>query len=161
MLHPVSITVAPNFRRSKCANGLAAFKANTGQDHPLADGFQFPAALNMDRRAKSSEPLQDDDGYLWQGSINVGTPAKTYTVQLDTGSSDLFLPGPDCNTNCAGHKVYNPSASSSAVDRHRSFYLEYGDGSSVEGEQYVDTVTIAGLTVSIDYIQPCQLVIRC
>ncbi len=133
---------------SKYANGLAAYKANTGQDHPLAAGFAFPPALSpiTGRTSKGAEPLQDDDGSLWEGAISVGTPAKTYTVQLDTGSSDLFLPGPKCQT-CSGHKIYDPASSSSAVDRHRTFSLAYGGGDTVEGEQYLDTVTMAGLTV--------------
>ncbi|KAI0346661.1 acid protease [Trametopsis cervina] len=130
----------------KYANGLTAYKRNTGEDHPLAGGFDFPDPLDLNNRATGAEPLQDDSGVLWQGAISVGTPAKTYTVQLDTGSSDLFLPGPQCQANCQGHKVYDPSKSSTATDRHKSYSLAYGDGSTVQGEQYTDTVTIAGLT---------------
>ncbi|KAI0696817.1 aspartic peptidase domain-containing protein [Cytidiella melzeri] len=132
----------------KYANGLAAYKSNTGQEHPLAKGFDFPAVLGISGRSQGSEPLQDDDGTLWQGAISVGTPAKTYTVQLDTGSSDLFLPGPKCQTNCGGHNIYDPSLSSTSVDRHHNFDLAYGGGDTVEGEQYFDTVTIAGLTAT-------------
>lgn len=149
VVHAV-LTYHPN---SKYANGLAAFKANTGQDHPLANGFDFPVPLSKlhERATKGSEPLKDDDGYLWEGPISVGTPAKTYTVQFDTGSSDLFLPGPKCRDNCDGHKVYDPSSSSTAVDRHRTFDLAFGGGDTVEGKQYLDTVAIAGLTVSLSF----------
>ena len=139
------------FCTSKFANGFSAYKANTGEEHPLAAGFGFPPPPGgIGRRAsKSAIPLQDDDGSLWQGSLRVGTPPQTYTVQMDTGSSDLFLPGPRCQSSCSGHRIYNPSASSTAVDRHRTFSLAYGGGDTVEGEQYLDTVSIAGLPVSI------------
>ena len=70
-----------------------------------------------------------------------------HLVDFDTGSSDLFLPGPSCSTNCAGHTKYTPSSSSTAVDLKKTFALKYGDGSTVSGEQYTDTVSIAGLTV--------------
>ncbi|KAI0090411.1 acid protease [Irpex rosettiformis] len=134
----------------KIANGLTAYKANTGEDHPLAAGFVFPPAVGgiAQRASKGTEPLQDDDGSLWEGAISVGTPAKTYTVQMDTGSSDLFLPGPTCRSSCSGHKTYDPSSSSTAVDRRKSFSLAYGGGDTVQGAQYLDTVGIAGLTAS-------------
>jgi cathepsin D len=45
--------------------------------------------------------------------------------------------------------VYNPSASSTSIDLGMTFSIEFGDGSTVSGEQFIDTVGIAGLTVSI------------
>ena len=68
-------------------------------------------------------------------------------VDFDTGSSDLFVPSPKCGESCEGHTVYNPSSSSSATDLGKTFELSYGDGSTVEGEEYTDVVTVAGLTV--------------
>ena len=91
----------------------------------------------------------DNSGELWQGPLTVGTPAKTFTVQFDTGSSDLFVPGPSCtSSNCKGHTIFTPKSSSTAVDVGKTFNLQYGSG-QVQGEQYTDTVTIAGLTVRI------------
>ena len=85
----------------------------------------------------------------WYGSITVGTPAQTYTVEFDTGSSDLFLPGPSCSgTGCNGHKKYVPASSSTSVDLKRPFILRYGVASSVSGRQYTDTVAIAGLSAT-------------
>ena len=69
-------------------------------------------------------------------------------MDFDTGSSDIFLPSTSCDNSCDGHTRYNPVASKTAVDLNDTFLLEYGDGSSVSGEQYNDTVSIAGLTVS-------------
>ena len=71
-------------------------------------------------------------------------------MDFDTGSSDLFLPGSDCGSTCDGHTLYNPSASSTSVDIGQTFELEYGDGSTVSGEQYTDTVTLAGFKVSLN-----------
>jgi len=94
--------------------------------------------------------LTDDAGQLWHGTIAVGTPPISYTVDFDTGSSDLFLPGPTCNTSCEGHTIYNPNTSTTSKDLGKTFTLQYGDGSAVTGEQWNDTVIIDGLSVSVE-----------
>jgi cathepsin D len=66
-------------------------------------------------------------------------------VDFDTGSSDLFVPSISCTQNCANHKLFDPTTSSTAVDLGRTFSLSYGDGSSVSGEQYNETVYLANL----------------
>ncbi|KAH9066521.1 acid protease [Lactarius vividus] len=126
--------------------GFLNFKKNTGETHPLADGLDLSHILGLLKRATGSVPLEDDSSVLWYGTIQVGTPSKSFTVDFDTGSSDIFLPSAKCDTNCDRHTLYDPSASVSAVDRHKPFKLKYGDGSAVSGEQYRDTVSIANLT---------------
>lgn len=69
-------------------------------------------------------------------------------VDFDTGSSDFFLPGPICTVNCAGHKVYDTSASSTAIDQHQPFSIQFGDGSTVAGEAFRDTVSLGGLVAT-------------
>lgn len=70
-------------------------------------------------------------------------------VDFDTGSSDLFLPGVKCSDeNCTGHKVYDTSESSTAVDAGIPFSLAFGDGSTVSGDQFNDTVTVGRLTAT-------------
>ncbi|KIJ14864.1 hypothetical protein PAXINDRAFT_134519, partial [Paxillus involutus ATCC 200175] len=98
------------------------------------------------KRGSGGDALTDANSQLWYGTISVGTPANTYTVDFDTGSSDLFLPGPNCGSTCSGHAVYNPSSSSTSKDLGKTFSLLYGDDSTVTGEQYTDTLSISGLT---------------
>ncbi|KAI0316984.1 acid protease [Amylostereum chailletii] len=126
---------------SKFERGFHAFETNTGTKHPSDTSRMF-------KRATGSVPLTDDSGELWQGSISVGTPAKTFTVDFDTGSSDLFLPGVDCEVNCEGHTLFDPSASSSSSDTGAPFSLAFGDGSTVQGIVFTDTVTVGGLTAT-------------
>ncbi|KZT25209.1 acid protease [Neolentinus lepideus HHB14362 ss-1] len=128
------------YATGKIERGFAAYLKNTGSPHPLA------SKSGASKRATGSDALTDDNSELWYGSIEVGTPAKKFTVDFDTGSSDLFLPGPDCSENCDGHTAYDPSSSSTSSDVGKTFSLQYGDGSTVSGEQYTDTVSIAGLT---------------
>ncbi|KAF8897319.1 acid protease [Infundibulicybe gibba] len=126
---------------NKIHRGFRAFEKNTGSSHPND-------LKKLSGRATGADALTDDQGELWQGSISVGTPAVTFTVDFDTGSSDLFLPGSNCRVNCQGHKLYNPAASTTARDLGRTFSLAFGDGSTVQGEQFSDTVAIAGLTAT-------------
>ncbi|KAI9444478.1 acid protease [Lactarius indigo] len=123
---------------AKIQHGFEAFERNTGAAHPSAS--QLKSSI---KRGKG-DPLTDDSAELWYGSITVGSPAVTYTVDFDTGSSDLFLPGSDCDSTCSGHTLYDPSSSSASSDVGQTFELQYGDGSTVSGEQYTDTVTLAG-----------------
>ncbi|KAI0036070.1 acid protease [Vararia minispora EC-137] len=126
----------------KLARGTDAFERNTGTKHPLA------SSSNSAKRDTGPEPLTDDQQVLWQGTISVGTPSADFTVDFDTGSSDLFLPGVDCTVNCNGHKLYDPSASSSAQGTNQPFSLAFGDGSTVQGTIFSDSVTAAGLTAT-------------
>ncbi|KAH9041264.1 acid protease [Lactarius pseudohatsudake] len=123
---------------AKIWRGFKAFERNTGAAHPSAP------RLKRSTKRGNGNPLTDDSEQLWYGSITVGTPAVNYTVDFDTGSSDLFLPGSDCDSTCSGHKLYDPSSSFTSSDTKQKFALEYGDGSTVSGEQYTDTVTLAG-----------------
>ena len=151
----------------KFENGFAAYEANTGKAHPLSiipddldnsgddnsgnDGSSDDGS-GLRRRAtaaasKNAVPLTDDNnGELWQGTLSIGTPARQYTVQFDTGSSDLFVPGPSCS-GCNGHTRYNPANSSTSINLNRTFQLSYGSG-QVQGNLFSDLVSINGFNVS-------------
>ncbi|KIP07924.1 hypothetical protein PHLGIDRAFT_510777 [Phlebiopsis gigantea 11061_1 CR5-6] len=134
--------------RTKIARGFSAFKTNTGKAHPNDIG-NVPPAKRATKRATGKDTLTDDlDGDLWQGAVSVGTPLSAFTVDFDTGSSDFFLPGPDCTENCEGHKVFNTAASSTAVDQKETFSIEFADGSTVAGEIFHDTVSLGGLVAT-------------
>ena len=144
----------------KINRGLIAFERNTGVAHPLSGSVNSPH-----RRDTGNDPLTDSDEQLWYGTISVGTPPVSFTgttfladdgqshcltkysVDFDTGSSDLFLPSSRCGSSCSGHEVYAPNASSTAQDLGQTFTLGFGDGSSVRGDQYTDVVQIGGLEV--------------
>jgi cathepsin D len=136
---------------SKVNHGLASFERNTGSAHPFAaPATSEPVAESspIAERATGADVLTDEQEDLWEGTISVGTPPVSFTVDFDTGSSDLFLPASNCNTNCAGHTLWTTSKSSTAKSLGKSYSLAFGDGSTVSGTQFSDTVTIAGLTAT-------------
>ncbi|KAN0137690.1 eukaryotic aspartyl protease [Lactarius tabidus] len=123
---------------AKIERGFEAYQSNMGSPHP--------SASRPKRSAKRANgiPLTDNSAQFWYGSITVGTPAATFTVDFDTGSSDFFLPSSRCSLNCEGHTLYNPSSSSTSNDKDQTFNLRYEDNSTVSGEWYTDTVALAG-----------------
>jgi hypothetical protein len=79
--------------------------------------------------------------------VSIGTPPQLVDVQLDTGSSELWV-DPYCAgsydpTVCNELPRYNPTTSSTAVDLAGTFDIQYGTG-DVQGEYWSDTVNIAG-----------------
>ncbi|GAA5824372.1 hypothetical protein JCM11251_000393 [Rhodosporidiobolus azoricus] len=90
------------------------------------------------------------DGTLWYGNVQIGTPAVTYKIDFDTGSADLWVPSVQCTSAaCNPHVKYDPSKSSTSANiADKKLSITYGDGSSTRGSVYSDTVTIAGLTAS-------------
>ncbi|KAJ8086387.1 hypothetical protein PM082_005210 [Marasmius tenuissimus] len=123
---------------NKIQRGFKAFKQNKGFSHPLD-------RKKIGKRDVGKGDLTNADEALWYGIISVGTPPTDFTVDFDTGSSDLFLPGANCRVNCDGHKIYDTSFSSTAQDKRDTFALAFGDGSVVEGEVFSDTVAFADL----------------
>lgn len=81
--------------------------------------------------------------------LEIGTPPQSFEVVYDTGSSDMWVPGPFCadhSENCAGKRAFDPTASSSFSDVPQDalskFAIVYGSG-AVRGSYGVDTVTLA------------------
>ncbi|KAF4604248.1 hypothetical protein EYR40_001429 [Pleurotus pulmonarius] len=126
----------------KIRRGNAAYERNTGKRMSVE-----PIATSRKRADEfASNPLVDFESSLWYGTISVGTPPVEYKIDFDTGSSDLFLPSSDCKKNCDGHTLYDSSKSETSKPLAKDFTLQYGDGSTVNGLQFTDTVTIAGVT---------------
>lgn len=101
------------------------------------------------KRAKTgSVPLTDlNVDFQYYGSISVGTPAKSYDVILDTGSSDLWLASSDCQIGCSSvTNAYDSSASSSFTTQNQPIDIQYGSG-EVAGVIGNDTVSMQGFTV--------------
>lgn len=87
---------------------------------------------------------------VWAGYLSIGTPAKQFLIDFDTGSSDLWVPSASCTSApCAPHQKYSPASSStSRLVSGQRLSISYGDGSTTSGDVYTDTVLIGGLTAT-------------
>ncbi|KAJ7635309.1 acid protease [Roridomyces roridus] len=142
---------------NKHRQNLMNLKANKGiEAFPIGAAIKELAALPVDvaERLKSSikkrqeESLTDEeDDTEWAGSISVGTPDQKFLIDFDTGSSDLWFPNAECSSStCSPKSKYDADSSSTSDSKSGSFSIQYGDGSTVSGPVFTDTVTVAGIT---------------
>ncbi|XP_023692670.2 pepsin A-like [Paramormyrops kingsleyae] len=95
--------------------------------------------------AVASEPLTNDADLSYYGEISIGTPGQAFSVIMDTGSSNLWVPSVYCSSPaCTNHRKYNPGSSSTFKWDGRSLSIQYGTG-SMTGVLGYDTVEVAGI----------------
>ncbi|KAK6083345.1 eukaryotic aspartyl protease [Seiridium cupressi] len=97
-------------------------------------------------------------------NLTVGTPPQPYSLIVDTGSADFWLPLPN-STGCAAQGcpagTYNPADSQSSRDLGLPFNATYGltPGNDVEGIYVNDTIevgsaTIPDMTIGVGNVPP-------
>lgn len=88
-----------------------------------------------------SDATREVDG-VYFATVDVGTPPKSFTVILDTGSSALALPCANCTTCGPQHKQWDWTQSSSAAPTNETFEQCYLEGSCLRGKLARDTVCL-------------------
>lgn len=108
--------------------------------------MELPAAVENSKLnwKRADVPLvdqnQNGEDVLYYGDGDVS--GQTFTFDFDTGSSDTFIPGPQCGMaqGCVGNTKYDESGQ----DEGNTTTITYGSG-QVMGENYFDDVTVGGL----------------
>ncbi|MCJ1475177.1 hypothetical protein MMC13_003837 [Lambiella insularis] len=105
----------------------------------------------------TAEDQQNDSEYLCP--VTIGTPGKTFNLDFDTGSADLWifstlLPKATVTAAQNSHTIYNSKDSSTyTATKGASWKISYGDGSAASGTVATDNVEIGGLTIQNQTIE--------
>lgn len=120
---------------------------------PKVVGFPFSKEVRRDvpqlhRRQKSAEIIIGNAQILYFINVTIGTPPQPFTLQLDTGSSDIWVPSAKSDI-CTQRRracrlgAFDSSASRTFVDLLRNaFQIQYVDGSQIQGDYIADVLAI-------------------
>jgi hypothetical protein len=141
--------------------GVAALLASVAPafaaPEPGTIGFQFEKrrvaakdAPNKLRRRQTISVGLDNEILLYFINCTVGTPPQPFSLQLDTGSSDIWFPAVNADicqqdpSNCP-LGTYDASASSTYSDPSLpEFQIQYVDGTQIAGAYLSDVLNVGG-----------------
>jgi hypothetical protein len=125
-------------------------------------GVTLPASLlsihdkkTRQRRAETGSattiPVENDAE--WLTPVQIGSPPKTFQMDFDTGSSDLWVYSAQAAAAGGQTQYVEADSNTSKALNGASFQIQYGDGSAAAGHVVKDTVSIGGLAVSAQAVE--------
>ncbi|KAF2102958.1 acid protease, partial [Rhizodiscina lignyota] len=106
------------------------------------------------RRAGSVQATLDNaqSNLLYLVNVTVGTPTQNFALQLDTGSSDIWIPAADSDvcqeSNRCSNGAFDPNSSSSFGELAQgAFDISYVDGTKIQGDYISETFGIGGAKI--------------
>ncbi|MCJ1435836.1 hypothetical protein MMC27_005212 [Xylographa pallens] len=148
------------FTLSAAAAVLSFISASLAEPAVLGVNFKKevrrdPTHLNrLARRQKSITASIENADLLYLINVTIGTPPQPFGLQLDTGSSDIWVPATNADAcvqspqSCKLFGALNPNASTTFVDiAPGQFQISYVDNSGVKGDYINDTFAIGKTTI--------------
>lgn len=111
---------------------------------------------DLERRAGTVTATLDNaqDNLLYLVNVTVGSDNQAMALQLDTGSSDIWLPYAgsqicESSQDLCSNGAYDPTKSSNFKDiAQGEFDISYVDGTEIQGDYFSDTFGIGGASIS-------------
>jgi hypothetical protein len=102
----------------------------------------------LNKRDIHSQPLYHEQPLAYLIDVGFGTPPQYFTLTIDTGSSDMWVPSTACSTlsGCLGPK-FDATKSSTFVNSSIPFNIVYAVGAE-KGTYGFDTIQIGGYNVT-------------
>jgi len=134
---------APKFKR------ITLKKMNTASATSRANGAVLTAPSYTLSEKAGGKPcyLDDYQNAQYFAEIKIGTPPQSFKVVMDTGSSNLWVPGAKCRSPaCWLHKTYKSASSSTYKANGTTFAIAYGSG-SLTGVLNTDDISIGDIKI--------------
>lgn len=103
---------------------------------------------HLHRRADFAEVIIDNRQILYLINVTIGTPPQPFSLQLDTGSSDIWVASTRSDI-CTRYRLtcqlgaLDSSDSSTFIGLLQdAFQIQYVDGSQIEGDYFADVLTM-------------------
>ncbi|THH14900.1 hypothetical protein EW146_g5492 [Bondarzewia mesenterica] len=123
--------------------------ANAADSVRAKYGYMNSTTLQRRQSSASISITNQGSDTSYFGVVNIGTPAQSFDLVLDTGSSDLWVAANTCQSCPSGTPEFDPTKSSSlqSSSSGQSIQLHYGSG-AVSGNLAQDTVSMGPFTVN-------------
>jgi hypothetical protein len=139
------------------ANTFAAALQLRKRDNPSVLGLAFekrqnePAFSQLEKRTQAISTQINPEGVLrYFVNYTLGSPPANLWAQLDTGSTNLIVFGPDfadCDPSGCQGGTYDPSKSTTSKFVNSNLTGRFYDNSGYSGDFYTDTLAIGGVAV--------------
>ncbi|CAO3676199.1 unnamed protein product [Umbelopsis vinacea] len=132
-------------------SGLATFVLHGVEAAPTPKTISIPlrrgASYSLEKRGAASQPLWNSAPLAYLIDVDIGTPSQRFTVQIDTGSADLWVPSATCTPakGCSG-KTFDAAQSSTYHNISQPFDIQYGIGSD-NGSYVKDVIKVGNFAV--------------
>lgn len=103
------------------------------------------------RRANTVQTDITNELLLYFINVTVGTPPQPLSLQLDTGSSDIWFPSVQsniCQQACTFGSYDVTSSSTGTEIAKNAFQIQYVDGSTIQGDYITDVLNIGSTKVT-------------
>ncbi|CAG8567486.1 826_t:CDS:2 [Paraglomus occultum] len=107
-------------------------------------------STSSSRRLKRNKSRLIDVGHdiAYTTTVAIGTPPQVFTCQIDTGSTDLWVPDASCvGVGCSKKHKFSSKHSVSYGGDGGPWGISYVDGSAASGVTATDTVTVGGFVL--------------
>lgn len=123
---------------------VAQQQAEQAADARRAKLARRQSSVALEEQYEDEDGVTEDVAYYGPVAIGAGDgSSQTFELIFDTGSADVWVPGPDCGIlkGCVHSTKYDEGGTNLGTNTS----IQYGSGAT-EGENFVDDVTVAGLT---------------